>query len=229
MLTELRAFFRKHPTRPELADILLVALKLWLSDQQVIIPVHPILYASLISKQYRAGWEQLLFGRFVLEWSELQEDFLSTQPTRSKYHSGLTWVSGVNQIIWKHVYQTWENRNAAQHGVDAASREIALAEMARRETAALYDVRDTVLPRDHDLFYSSLEEHHIHEPTSRGLNQWLTTWQPVIRQSIKTATKLGTRGMASIRQYISPVPPRPVVPDLPLPPPPPDPEILPDG
>ena len=170
MLTELEAFFVGHPTRPELAAILLVALKLWLSDQQVIIPVHPIVYASLISKQYRAGWDQLLLGRFVLEWAELQEDFLSTLPTRSKYHSGMTWVSGVNQIIWKHVYKAWENRNAAQHDIDAASREIALAKMAIRETAALYEVRHTVLPRDYDLFYSSIEEHHRQEPTSRGLN-----------------------------------------------------------
>jgi hypothetical protein len=218
MVKELKAFFVRHPTRPVLADILLVALTLWLSDQQVIIPVHPMAYASLIAKQYRAGWEQLFFGRFVLEWSELQEDFLATLPTRSKYHSGMTWVSGVHQIIWKHVYKTWENRNAAQHGVDAASREIALAEMAMRETAALYDVRDQVLPRDYELFYSSLDEHHLQEPTSRGLNQWLTTWQPVIHLSIKTATKLGTRGLASIRQYIRPLPPIP-----------PDPEILPCG
>ena len=130
MLDKLRAFFAGHPTRPVLAEILLEALKLWLADQQVIIPVHPILYASLISKQYRAGWEQLFVGRFVLKWSELQEDFLSSLPTRSKYHSGTTWVSGVNQIICKHVYKTWENQNAAQHGVDAASREIALAKMA---------------------------------------------------------------------------------------------------
>ena len=214
MFKDLRAFFGWHPTRPELAEILLVALKLWLLDQQVIIPVHPIVYASLISKQYRAGWEQLFFGRFVLEWAELQEDYLSTLPSRSKYHSGTTWVSGVNQIIWNLVYKTWENRNAAQHGVDAASREIALAEMARKETAALYEVRDRVLPRDYELFYSSLEEHHLQEPTSRGLNQWLTTWQPVIRQSIKTATKLGTRGIASIRQYILPPPPIPPDPDI---------------
>jgi hypothetical protein len=206
MALALREFFIQHPTRPELAIILLSALTLWLSDQQVIIPTVSPAYAPLIMKQYRAGWEQLLFGRFVLEWAELQEEFLATLPSRSKYHSGKIWVSSVNQIIWKHVYGAWETRNDAQHGVDSASREVALATMARKQTAALYTIRDEVLPRDRSLFYSSLDEHHQREPTARGLNQWLSTWQPVILQSVKDATRMGTRGMASIRQFFPSLP-----------------------
>jgi hypothetical protein len=204
MVQELKELFLKHPTRPELSAILLYSLATWLSDQQVIIPVMSSTYASLISNQYRAGWEQLLFGRFVLEWAELQEEYLSSLPSRSKYHSGKIWVTTVNQIIWKHVYAAWESRNDDQHGVDAASREIALATMARKQTAALYDIRDDVLPRDHSLFYSSIEEHHRREPTARGLQQWLSTWQPVLLLSVKTATLLGTRGMASLRTYFPP-------------------------
>jgi hypothetical protein len=204
---DLREFFRTHPTRPALAAILLEALQLWLSDQQVIIAGYPSLYSALISKQYSVGWDQVLFGRFVLEWAELQETFLSTISNRKAHHSGKTWVSGVNQIIWKHVYDTWEIRNATKHGIDAGSRESALVEMARKETAALYDVRDQVLPRDYELFYHSLDEHHLQEPTSRGLNQWLRTWQPVIHQSVKAATKLGTRGLASIRRFMLPTAP----------------------
>jgi hypothetical protein len=212
--TELRQFFRSHPTRPVLAKILLEALNQWLSDRPIHLSGFPSLYDALISKQYVVGWDQLLFGRFVLEWSELQETFLSTLPKRETHHSGKTWVSGVNQIIWKHVYDTWEIRNAAQHGIDAGSRETALTEMAIKQTAALYEVRDQVLPRDYDLFYASLEDHHLQEPTSRGLNQWLSTWQPVILQSVKKAAKLGTRGLASIRQFFQPtraIPPSPQI------------------
>ena len=76
--------------------------------------------------------------------------------------------------------------------------------MARKQTATLYEIRDDVLPRDHSLFYSTLEEHHRREPTSLGLNQWLYTWQPVILSSVKTAAKLGTRGLSSIRQFFTP-------------------------
>jgi hypothetical protein len=206
MALELRNFFTTHPTRPELAKILLSALTLWLSGQPVIIPTASPTYTHLITKQHRAGWDQLLYGRFVLEWAELQEDFLTSLPKRSKYHSGKTWVSGITQIIWKHVYEAWLLRNDAQHGVDTATREIALATMARKQTAALYEIRADVLPRDHSLFYSNIEEHHEREPTSRGINQWLTTWQPVILQSVKEAVRLGTRGMASIQRYFPALP-----------------------
>ena len=139
----------------------------------------------------------------MLEWAELQEEFLASLPKRSKYHSGKTWVSSINQIIWKHVYEAWLAKNDA---VDAATREVALATMARKQTAALYKIRADVLPRDHSLFYSNIDEHHNREPTSRGLNQWLITWQPVILQSVKEAARLGTRGMASLRQYFPALP-----------------------
>ena len=75
--------------------------------------------------------------------------------------------------------------------------------MARKQTAAVYEIQDDVLPRDYSLFYTSLDENHHREPTSLGLNQWLATWQSVILSSNKTADKLGTRGLSSIRQFFT--------------------------
>ena len=85
-------------------------------------------------------------------------------------------------MIWKNVYATWVTRNSVRHGVDATSREAVLAEMAMKQTEELYSLRHEVLPRDRDLFYTSLEEHHQKEPTSKGLIQWLNTWEPVLRK-----------------------------------------------
>ena len=104
------------------------------------------------------------------------------------------------------MYKAWETRNDAQHGVDAVTREIALVTMARKQTAAMYEIRHDVLPRDHSLFYSNLDEHHQREPTSRGLTQWLSTWQPVILQSVKEAVRLGIQGMTPITQYFPALP-----------------------
>ena len=75
----------------------------------------------------------------------------------------------MTELIWHQLYNTWEIRNDTLHGIDQSSREVARLERATRETEALYTVKDCVLPRDKDLFYSSLAEHHIQEPTSRGL------------------------------------------------------------
>ena len=103
-----------------------------------------------------------------------------------------------------------EIRNDTLHGIDQSSIEVARLEKAQRETAALYTVKDCVLPRDNDLFYNSIAEHYEQETTSRGLRQWLHTWKPTILQSVKEAKRLGTRGMANIRQLFNmPIDPEP--------------------
>ena len=126
---------------------------------------------------------------------------MASLPTRDKHQTGMTWVTRVNTIIWKHVYSNWEHRNSVKHGVDSTSREVILLETAKRETAALYDIKDDVLPRDQDLYYGSMEKHYTQEPTSGGLRQWINTWQPVLLHSLKESARLGTRGMQSIRRY----------------------------
>jgi hypothetical protein len=198
---ELQIFLDQNNTRPALADILQDSLHCWLADHPVVLSGYPTLFTSLIEKQNAVGWDQLLLGRFVLEWKELQEDYLSTLSKRDKHQTGTTWVTQVNTIIWKHVYLNWKHRNSVQHGVDAASREAILLDSAKRETEALYDIRDEVLPRDHDLYYGTIDEHMERETTSRGLRQWLNTWKPVLLHSVKEGKRLGTNGMRSIRQY----------------------------
>ena len=165
---------------------------------------YPTLYNTLLAKQAAVGWEQLFLGRFVNEWREIQEGHLSRLPTRTKHQTGTTWVTKVTNIIWKHVYLNWEHRNSAQHGVDAESREAILLATATRETEALYDIRDDVLPRDQELYYTSLEAHCEQETTSRGMRQWLNTWKPVLLHSLKEGQRLGTQGMLSIRHYFQP-------------------------
>ena len=86
-------------------------------------------------------------------------------------------------------------------------------EQAIKQTAALYEIRENVLPRDKKYFYESITEHHEKEPTSRGLRQWLSTWEPVLLRSAQEAAKLGTRGMNSITNYMIRLPPETTNPD----------------
>ena len=126
LLKDLRYFFTKHPTRPALVDILQDAIRQWLTHDEVIIAGYPPLYDELIGKQRCVGWEQIFLGRFVEDWKQLQHEFLMTQPRRKKKHSGLTWITGVTTIIWKHVHDQWLLRNSQQHGVTAEEREAKL-------------------------------------------------------------------------------------------------------
>ena len=74
----------------------------------------------------------MFVGRFIYEWSDLQQDYLVLQRIVSRKHSGTSWITGVIQIIWKHVYQNWDARNADFHGVDAATQESAKYAQAQR-------------------------------------------------------------------------------------------------
>ena len=76
----------------------------------------------------------MFVGRFVYEWSNLQQDYLVLQRIVSKEYSGTSWITGVIQIIWKNVDQNWDGRNADLHRVDVATRESAKYAQEQRET-----------------------------------------------------------------------------------------------
>ena len=101
------------------------------------------------------------------------------------------------------MYETWLIRNLAQHGLDKTEQERKQIELAQRQTAELYKTKNKVLPRDHDLFYNTLEEHYEQEPSSRGLFQWINTWQPVIIQSVKDAATLGIQSTKAITNFFT--------------------------
>ena len=175
MLLELQTFFTKIPTRPALADILHEGISSWLSNIQPNFTTTSSLYHKLIRDQFRIGWKQIFLGRFVKEWCSLQEDYLSTLNSSKTNYSGTTWCTGVIDILWKYIRNNWDDRNAAQHGDDPITREIALYSQAQRETEHIYALKSKVLPRDITLFYESLQTHWDTETTSTGLHQWLST------------------------------------------------------
>ena len=80
----------------------------------------------------------MFVGRFVFEWSDLQQDYLVLQSIISKKYSGASWITGVIQIIWNHVYHNWEARNTHLHGVDVAMQESTQYVQAQRETEEIY-------------------------------------------------------------------------------------------
>ena len=65
-----------------------------------------------------------------------------------------------------------------------------MIERAIQQTGALYDIRNEVLPWHKELYYASLDTHKEVEKSSRGLGQWVTTWGPVLWDSLEKANKL---------------------------------------
>ena len=137
LIKDIQLFTTTHPTRQYLVDILLDAVQQWLSGNPVVLTGYPELYSELIHNQTWVGWEQIFLGRFVTEWSELQQEFLKSKSNKKKKHSGTTWVTGVTSVIWKNVYIVWDERNGQQHGLDAIAKENKLNEMALKQIEAL--------------------------------------------------------------------------------------------
>ena len=165
---------------------------------------YPEIYSELIHNQTQIGWEQMFMGRFVTDWSELQQDFLKSKSSKNKKHSGTSWVTGITSVIWKNIYVLWDERNGQQHGIDAIAKENKLNEMALKQIEELYNHKKDVLPRHQELFYDTLEQHQAKEPTSKGLRQWIRTWEPVLLKSVEDAKKFGTRGIRAIGSFFQP-------------------------
>ena len=64
-------------------------------------------------------------------------------------------------------------------------------------------MRNEVLPRHKDLFYTSFERHKEMERTSRGLQQWISTWGAVVHTSVEKAKKFGIQRMRIIKKYFN--------------------------
>ena len=205
MLRALCNYFDQTPTRRILSNLLITSLSKWLHNEPAIFSDFPPLYNSLISRQTRIGWKQLFLGHFVLEWSNLQQDYLVLQSKTSKKYSGTSGITGVTQIIWHHVYSNWEARNADLHGIDATMREQAQYAQAQQKTEEISSQRSLVQPSDRDVFYSNTNEHIQKEPTAQGLKQWLNTWKPLILHSIQEGTATGTSQNHSIHDFFHPL------------------------
>lgn len=201
---DLTRYLSFQPTNPILADILQTVLRCLLRDQPVDLPRYPKKYLQLIKKQRSIGWQQLLLGRFVNEWSMIQSDFQAVSTQTQPYSQPTTWVTGLITLIWTHLYNNWAERNKDKHGSDATTQELALLHQAQQEITATYALKHRVLPRDRDVFYDSPTHHFTQEPTSKKLRQWINTWKPTILRSVAACEKQGLQAYASIRSFFTP-------------------------
>ena len=149
-------------------------------------------YEELLKEHAEVGWDQALLGGFVNHWKQVQNDHLRTLPSeqRKLTQSGSTWVTGVLNIILSDACDNWMIRCNKRHGSNDKTREALKLERMTAQTEALCDLREQVLPQFQDFFYDTLEAHAAAEPIARKQQQWMNTWGPVIRKSVKDVAAL---------------------------------------
>lgn len=72
-----------------------------------------------------------------------------------------------------------------------------------RQAEELYKQWHNVLPWHKALFYSTLEEHEEMEETSRGLQQCINTWGPLLWDSLESTKKLGVTQIKKLTEYFT--------------------------
>ena len=148
LFINVRRFINNYPTDPFIKILLQRLLKQMLCDEIIHIPNHESKYNALIHHQSRVGWQQLLLGRFVVEWQDIASDYINSLPSKQKGKgiNGKTWVNGITVILYKFAQDVWQERNDDRHGRDKTAREQLLVERALLQTEEFYKLRNAVLP-----------------------------------------------------------------------------------
>jgi hypothetical protein len=124
--TKLQYFLQKHHTCPELAHTLLDPLFCDLQDARYANfrnkhGANDPCFRKLHLTQAFVGWSQLFQGRFVQDWSRLQDTFLDDNNAELKldqgyYYYGDLWLQKLISLLWTTMQVQWDHRNADRHG-----------------------------------------------------------------------------------------------------------------
>ena len=148
----------------------------------------------------------LLRGRFSIEWSQMQAIYLQDNHLRDRTRSGFIWVTTMIDLLWEQWFDLWKQRNDDRHGRDEATKTQAQHDQVLREITLLYSKRATVLAIDRDLFATPLAEKL--QGKTNTLRQWVHTYGPLIKLSVRDAQLVVTTGVRRITDYFRPeVPP----------------------
>jgi Reverse transcriptase (RNA-dependent DNA polymerase) len=196
-------------TFPPMQTLLLDTLRHWLYSPTLVefelqLPQYPTYLHTLIATQTRIGWRHLFNGRFCLLWSVLQDDYYyrERETLLTKKKSGLTWQTGLINLIWEKWYDLWKMRNEDVHGKDMASRAQAEKREVKRQLNEIYDMRNQMEPSARELLCADIRL-HLEQPTWQ-IQNWLQMHGiSYFRASVKTATKRAITGVPSIRQFFT--------------------------
>ena len=72
--------------------------------------------AEINHAQARIGWDQIMIGRFAINWNTHAQ----TQPGTTPKHLG-NWTTTVIDFIFSQWWKLWESRNHDRHGRDIMS------------------------------------------------------------------------------------------------------------
>jgi hypothetical protein len=195
-------------TRESLVDVLIQGLDAWLSASPLDAASFPPALHPLIIRQNAIGWRQLFQGRFALEWSILQDQYLQEIGIYHSDTTGTLWVTRMIVVIWKQFFLMWEQRNQQVHGHDQTTQTTAKRHRLATEFKHLHSKRTDVLHTDRDLFIGTTDDEidtFIESVTPKYIANWIQVWRPVILDSVKAAAAFALKSVPPLTTYFEPL------------------------
>ena len=95
------------------------------------------------TSQTLVDWDQILLGRFVVEWKELVATHMKTLPKKKRKRaiSDTSWVSSIMEILFNFAQIIWIKRNKDRHGRDTTEQEQILLQRVALQTEELCSMK----------------------------------------------------------------------------------------
>jgi hypothetical protein len=164
-------------TDPQLAQLLVYKMRLVLARGDT---SHRLAHDHLrdVSKSQSAiGWDQVLKGRFSVEWAKAQSTF-----AKRAHHShcdGREWTTCMADFMLAQWWKLWTLRNEDRHGRDYTSHLQAVNRQALRELEQFYERYSMIVPQQLGWLFDIPLSTRQQWPTNI-IRQWLNTWIPTL-------------------------------------------------
>jgi hypothetical protein len=175
--TKLRKYNKNVDHR--LINLITTSISQWRTTPHPDIPITlPPQYHQLFQAQSNIGWNQIITGRFAIEWQLT----LDTQGTPSS-----TWVTYCIRIVLQEMYEVWKLRCDQEHGKSQEDTRQRALNRLTPQVERLFEKQHDIDQTDAHIFNKSKED-VLCAPTAI-IENWIFKTSLRVRDSIKRRRK----------------------------------------
>ena len=175
---ELVEWLQKHHTDPNILDLIEIYLRRRGTATMTSLagPLLPQKYRLLCKYQDKLGWKNMIEGRFLSYYVELQRDYLRDIDT---YTTAESWATGLMERLIKITHKQWLYRNSTVHFKSKDGRTLAEHEKIKSkiEKLLLTDP-DDLLEEDVALLHEDVTE--LAEATAVDQEYWIASMETAV-------------------------------------------------
>lgn len=188
-----------NKTDPMLTRLLIYALDHWRNIKTPEYPQFlPPTYNELFQQQRSIGWNQILKGRFSLEWVRHHDKYALQHEMQPL---GTSIFKQIIHKIFIAVYTVWKNRCNIQHDQEHSQEQNYNHKLYTEKVRNLYRQQDKISACDRQLFNTSIES--IISLPLHQLKKWVIRNELFIRDAIKRYKHQSALATHSIKNYFT--------------------------